>query len=429
MTLGRLVRPPAAMTRADRRILTLMVIAGIAAGYAGSLLTHTFPFARKGMGLTEGQMSWVVAATRTASLAALAFSTFGDRRGRRLPFLVAFTMLPVANLATAFLPGVAAFTIFQSVTRIGAVAVTALGIVLLAEELNPRLRGYGLGIYTLSGALGGGISLLLLPIADWSEDSWRVLFALSGVVLLALPLLQTFLRESRAFVPPPRRPPLAAVMRRGHSRYLLPLAGMAFFISLFSAPGIKFAMERLSDDLLWDTDQARLLLMVFSGLGTLGVLVGGRISDIAGRRPTEIMALMVGLVGGISFYVFDSGWVLGPALFLSAFGAAALSPALSAHRTELFPTGLRATAVAWINNAAIVGGIVAFVFGGLVIDRIGLSTTMMLLSLGVIIAAFLVLPLPETRGRDLVSRPQPAAPPGPPPTTTPESPAGRPSGR
>ncbi len=425
MRWSQLLRPPQPLSRSDRRILTLMVIAGIAAGYAGSLLTHTFPFARKSMELSEGGMSWVVAVTRTASLAALAFSTIGDRRGRRVPFLVAFALLPLANLATAFVPGVAAFAVFQSATRIGAVAVTALGIVLLAEELNPRLRGYGLGIYTLAGAMGGGISLLLLPIADWSDDSWRVLFALSGVVLLALPLLRTFLRESRAFVPPPRRPPLAAVFRRGHGRYLLPLAGMAFFISLFSAPGIKFAMERLSDDLLWDTDQARLLLMVFSGLGTVGVLVGGRISDIAGRRPTEIMALVVGLVGGVSFYVFDSGWILAPALFLSAFGASALSPALAAHRTELFPTGLRATAVAWVNNAAILGGIVAFVFGGIVIDRIGLPTTMTMLSLGVIVAGFLVLLLPETKGRDLVSRPrpQPAAPEETTTTTTPGSPA------
>ncbi len=404
-----------------------MILAGIAAGYAGSLLTHTFPFARKSMGLTEGQMSWVVAITRTASLAALVFSAIGDRRGRRLPFLVAFSLLPLANVATAVLPGVGPFVAFQSLGRIGAVAVTALAIVILAEELNPRLRGYGLGIFTLSGALGGGLSLLILPIADLSDGAWRILFAISGIMLLGLPLLRVFLRESRAFVPVPRRPPITAVMRRGHARFFLPLAGMAFFISLFSAPAIKFAMERLVDDLQWETAQARLLLMVFAGLGTLGVLVGGRLSDIVGRRPTEILALIVGLVGGVSFYVFESGWILGPAMFLSGFGASALSPALAAHRTELFPTGLRATAIAWINNAAILGGIVAFVVGGLVIDTIGLSTTMTFLSVGVIVAAFLVLPLPETHGRDLVTRrPTPSAAST---TTTPASPPGPPSAR
>ncbi len=410
MALPTFLRPPVRLSLADRRVLTLMVVAGIAAGYAGSLLTHTFPFARKSMELTEGQMSWVVAATRTASLLALAFSTIGDRRGRRLPFLVAFSLLPIANLATALLPGVPSFVAFQSMARVGAVATSALAIVILAEELNPRLRGYGLGIFTLSGAMGGGLSLLILPIADVSDGAWRVLFGLSGVMLLGVPLLRVFLRESRAFVPVPRRPPLGAVFRRGHARYLLPLAGMAFFISLFSAPAIKFAMERLIDDLGWGTDQARLLLIVFSGFGTMGVLVGGRVSDLVGRRPTEILALLVGLVGGVAFYVFDSGWILGPAMFLSAFGASAVSPALSAHRAELFPTGLRATAIAWINNAAILGGIVAFVVGGLVIDSIGLSTTMVLLSVGVIVAAFLVLPLPETRGRDLVTRrPAPSA--------------------
>ncbi len=425
MALPMFLRPPERLSVSDRRILTLMAVAGVAAAYGGSLLTHTFPFARKSMGLTEGEMSWVVAVIRTASLGALAFSTFGDRRGRRLPFLVAFSLLPLANVATALFPGVTTFVAFQSVTRIGAVGVSALAVVILAEELNPKLRGYGLGIFALAGALGGGLSLLILPLADISDDSWRILFGLSGLMLLGVPLLRTFLGESRAFVPAPRRPPLAAVLRRGHARYLVPLAAMAFCISLFSAPGVKFALERLVDDLRWDTDQARLLLMVFSGLGTLGVLVGGRLSDLAGRRPTEVLALVAGLAGGVSFYVFDSGWVLGPALFLSAFGAAALSPALAAHRAELFPTGLRATAIAWINNAAILGGIAAFIVGGLVIDTIGLSTFMVLLSGSVIVAAFLVIPLPETAGRDLVTRR--ATPSAANATTTPAPPLAPPS--
>ena len=403
MVLPTFVRPPARLTLNDRRVLTLMVLAGIAAGYAGSLLTHTLPFSRKGLGLSEGEMSWVVGITRAASLVALLLSFWGDRRGRRLPFIVAFTMVPAANIATALLPGVAAFVVSQSVTRVGAVGIAALGVVLLAEELNPRVRAYGLGLFALAGAMGGGISLLLLPIADWSDDSWRLLFGISGVVLLGVPLLVSFLRESRAFAVGPRRPPLTAVLRGGHGRYLWPMAGIAFFVAMFSAPGIKFALERVIDDLGWSTDQARLLLMVFSGLGTVGVVVGGRLADQVGRRPTEVIALILGLIGGVAFYNFDSGWVLGPALFLSTFAATALTPALQAHRAELFPTGLRATAIAWINNAAIAGGIVAFAMGGVLIDEIGLSNWITLLSLGVIFAAFLVLPLPETRGRDIVT--------------------------
>ena len=83
MALPAFVRPPAKLTLSDRRVLTLMMLAGVAAGYAGSLLTHTLPFSRKGLGLTEGEMSWVVGATRAASLIALGLSFWGDRRPDR----------------------------------------------------------------------------------------------------------------------------------------------------------------------------------------------------------------------------------------------------------------------------------------------------------------------------------------------------------
>ena len=70
-------------------------------------------------------------------------------------------------------------------------------------------------------------------------------------------------------------------------------------------------------------------------------------------------------------------------------------------RAELFPTRLRATAGAWVTNAAIAGSIVGFGIGALLIDRIGLPSTIALLSIGVLVAAVLALPLPETKGRDL----------------------------
>ena len=51
-----------AFTTADRRILFLASIVGFVAGYAGSQMPHTLPFARTALELTEGQMSGIFAA-------------------------------------------------------------------------------------------------------------------------------------------------------------------------------------------------------------------------------------------------------------------------------------------------------------------------------------------------------------------------------
>ena len=83
-------------------------------------------------------------------------------------------------------------------------------------------------------------------------------------------------------------------------------------------------------------------------------------------------------------------------------GLGMLTPSLAAHRSELFPTRVRATAAGWITNIAIFGSITGFVIGAFIVDSVGLSTTITALAGGLIIAMLLVTRLPETRGIDLV---------------------------
>lgn len=393
---------PSSFSQADRRALFLMSLVAFFAGLSGTTISHTLPFARESLGLSEGGMFGVFAITRAVSLLGIAFTIRADREGRRAPFIIAFATLIIGNTATAVLPGAAAFTVAQSVTRVGVVAVAAIAIVVLAEELTPAVRAYGMGIYALAGSMGAGLGLILLPIAEQSEESWRILFAISGAGLLVLPLLSQFLKETRAFHRYETKVTFTRALSAGLSRHFWPLAGIAFFVAAFSSPAFDFVFERLINDLAWDAGPARFLLIVFSGIGALGLLFGGRLADSIGRRQTMMIALILGAVGGIGFYTATSGWLLAPAILIASFGASMLVPAFAAQRSELFPTRVRATAAGWITNAAILGSIAGFGFGAVVVDRIGLSQTIAFLALGLFLAALLVARLPETRGMDLV---------------------------
>jgi len=386
----------------DRRILTLMLFVALVAGYGGSQLAHTLPFARNALDLSEGGMNWIFAASRLASFLGLAFMVYADRHGRRMPFLIAFLLLPIGNILTAISPDPITFAVSQSLTRIAVIAVSGLAIVILAEELTPRIRALGIGLYALAGAMGSGIGLSLLPIADGGDSAYRILFAITGVGLLAVPILVRFLGESRAFVAYETKVTFRAALRAGLGRHFWPIAAISFLIAMFSSPATSFVMERLVNDLEWETGPARFLLMVFSGLGTVGVIIGGRLADQIGRKQTTILSILIGMVGGVAFYTQDSGWILAPGVFLATLGLGMLTPSLGAHRSELFPTRVRATAAGWITNVAIGGSVAGFVFGALVVDRIGLPTTITALAGGLLIAALLVTRLPETRGMDLV---------------------------
>lgn len=387
----------------DRRIVLLVSLIGFVAAYAASQMAHTLPFVRLSFDLTEGQMSLMFAGVRAASLLGVVFAMTADRTGRRKPLLAAFALMALGSLMTAFIPTLAVFVLSQALVRIAIVAIASISIVLIAEELSPGVRAFGIGIFGLAGSLGVGLGLLLLPMAEAGDDAWRILFGLSTLGLLLFPFVARFLPESRAFTPAPTIPFVKA-LGMGLSKHFWPMAGVAFFVAAFSSPAFDFVLERLINDLSWESGAARFLLIVFSGIGAAGLLVGGRLADRVGRKPTTIAALAVGLVGGVGFYLLDSGWFLAASIFLATFGATMLTPSFGAQRAELFPTRVRVTASAWITNVAIVGSIAGFGTGAVLIDRIGLAPTVATLGAGVLISIFLVTTLPETRGMDLVRR-------------------------
>ncbi len=383
--------------------MLLTSVIGFVSAYAASQMAHTLPFVRLSFDLTEGQMSLLFAGIRAASLLGVLFSIAADRVGRRKPLLGAFALMALGSMLTAFIPTVPVFVASQALVRISIVAIASISIVLIAEEVAPGVRALSIGFYGLAGSLGVGLGLLLLPIADASEDAWRILFAFAALGLLLIPLLARYLPESRAFTPAATIPFVKA-LGMGLSKHFWPLAGIAFFVAAFASPAFDFVLERLINDLSWESGAARFLLIVFSGVGAVGLLVGGRMADRIGRKPTTITALAIGLVGGVGFYMLDSGWFLAASIFLATLGATMLTPSFGAQRAELFPTRVRATSSAWVTNVAIVGSIAGFATGGILIDRIGLAATVAALGAGVIISIYLVTRLPETRGMDLVRR-------------------------
>lgn len=395
------LRPPQPLQRRELELLAVFAVLAFTQGWSGAVITHVLPFVQKDFGLSDAQVFDLMAIVRAVALLALALSWWGDRHGRRRPLLASFLLLVVANLVTVSAPGAAGFTALQSMARIGTIGLGALAIVVLSEEVAPAVRGYALGLYALFGALGTGFGLFLRPLGD-SGDDWRILFAISAVPLLAFPVVVKRIGESRAYRKPVVLPPLGAVLRRGLAARFWPMAGLSFAVSLFTSPTANLALVRLENDLGWSAGSASLLLAVASAPGVgLGLLAGGRIADIVGRKPTEVVAIFVGVSGGVAFYFLEAGLLMGTAIFVSTLGAFAFGPAFASHRSELFPTDVRATAGSWIINASILGGLVGFAAGRFVVDAWGIPTTIAALGGVLVASSTLIALLPETKGWEL----------------------------
>ena len=398
----RHLRPSHPLEAREKGILALFAIVALTQGWTGTVITHALPFVRESFDLDDGSVFGLLSTVRAVALIGLLFSWWGDHRGRRTPLLLAFFLLGAFNLLTAFAPNYAAFLWLQAAARIGGAALAALTIVVLAEELNPGVRGYGLGIAALFTSLGTGFGLFMRILGEGSDEAWRLLFGLSAIPLLALPFLASRLMESRAYRKQSTRPPLSEVFRSGLARYFWPMALLSMAVSAFTAPAANLALVRMENELGWSAGAASTLLALTSAPGVmLGLLAGGRMADLIGRRPTEVLGAFVGVAGGLVFYFSTTPWVMAAGIFVSMVGSFAIGPAFGAHRAELFPTRIRATAGAWMVNASILGGLLGFAAGRFVVDAWGISSTIAFLG-GILLAATtLVLLVPETRGMDL----------------------------
>lgn len=124
-------------------------------------------------------------------------------------------------------------------------------------------------------------------------------------------------------------------------------------------------------------------------------------ADVWGRRPTTIVALAASVAGGVALFEVESIPALLVAIAIGGFGAFSYVPAAASHRAELFPTDVRATAGSAGAYLATVGSALGLGFGAGVIDRFGLTKTLLVLAIPMAIAAVLTLALPETKNAHL----------------------------
>lgn len=396
----RLVLPADRFEPPDRAVTFLLWLAGIAQGFVTVQAVNTLPFTRATFGISEAEMAGLLAWIRIAAVAALVFSVLGDRRGRKPPFLIAFLTMTIMGFTTAFVTSPALFAALQSITRMAASAVALLAIVILAEQLRPGIRAYGIAMYGAAASLGAGIGTMLLPIAEQNDEAWRALFA-AGILFVALyPLLARRLPESRIFHATERIALREAVFGSEARSFWL-LAVLSFGSASFSAVAAGFVFERLIGQLGLSAAIAVAVSLGGGTVGGIGFFAGGRAADSIGRRPTAIAAIVASGAGGLLLYLTDTIPLLALGAFLAGLGAFAAIPALGSQRAELFDTSHRASATTLLNAIGVVGAAAGLWLASQLIDEVGLSRTVAGLSATLVLAVLVEAMLPETRDRAL----------------------------
>ncbi|MCY3953425.1 MAG: MFS transporter [bacterium] len=389
------------------QVLGVLCLLAVVAGYLGTLLSQTITFAFDEFDAGLATQGNTLTAVRVGVLLALALVALADRRGRRPMLLFAAVAGCLVATATAASTGVWTYGASQAVSRSLATAMLVLLVVIAAEEVPAGARAYAVSVLTLSAGLGSGMVVWLLPLADLGLRAWRILFL---APLLALPLVLFCARrlpESRRFAPqpaeaPPSGHPGDAERRRRRAKRMFLLGCGALGVSLFAAPASQFLNEFLRSQRSFSAGNISVFQLSINTPAAIGVLIGGRFSDVRGRRRIGALGLAAGAAFTVFRYVAD-GWPMWMWGVLAGIFGAASVPIMGAFGGELFGTSNRAGSNGLITTMGVIGSVIGLQIVGRFTDAGGEFGHVFAMIAGapLVVALLILFAFPETAWREL----------------------------
>lgn len=397
-------RPPVVLAtdRLNRRHATILgrcATLSLLAGFVGALVGQTIKAITEDLGGGTTTQAQSLAIIRLGAVLTFAATALADRRGRRPLLRASLVGACLASLVTAAAPNMAVVTGSQLVAR-GLVAGAAFLVpIVCAEELPARSRSYAIGLMSLPGGLGAGMVLWLLPILDLGAAAWRFLFALCAIALVITIRTVRHLPETRRFdhddhVPSERS---HQHMRRG--RLVVLLSGM-FLLNVFVAPTQQLQTDYLRDTRGMTYTTIAVFLLLTNTWGFLGIVTGSQVADRRSRRLAAGVGI-VGLTVGNTLMFQVAGVPMWFASLLGSVVGGAVIPSVGALMPELFPTLRRGTANGLLNGAGVVGSVSGLLAVGHFASDGHYGPTIAVLAVGPLIAAALLVRLPETSGVEL----------------------------
>ncbi len=313
------------------------------------------------LGLSPDALGWFFSvSTFGLMLGAAVGGRLSDRLGRKTTLLFSVAIFGLLSIATGLANDLNSLLLARFLTGVGLGGALPNLIAIVAESVEPRLRGRAVG-FLYAGLPCGGAVASLVSLAGADPSDWRVIFYVGGVgPLLALALAMPLL-------PNPGTPPspleAASAVRKsgfveaafGEGRGLTTLLlWIAFFLALLVMYLLLSWLPSLLIGKGLSRQDAGLVQMAFNLAGAVGSVATGWLMDQPKRRSATLIAVF-----GASAVALAAAAVVPASLTIFLVVGAAVGATISGVQSSVYgmapsfyPTRLRGTGV----GAAVVMG-------------------------------------------------------------------------
>lgn len=405
-------RVPAEVDPSLLRILGLVTVALLFEQYDLSLMNATIALVARDLGVALGDVGWLTASVRLGGVVTFLIVPFADRLGRRRILLLSLLGMTAGAVATALAQSPAQYVVAQLGSRAFMLTASAVGFVIVSEEMPAAHRGWAIGTLVAVSSFGYGIGTTLFAFVNALPFGWRALYVVGVGPALLVPFFRRALRETRRFSAhretrerprPGLRGWLEPVLHLARTEPVRTLA--VGVVGLGSAAGsiavFQFLIFLVKDVHGGEEWQFSVLVIGAGLLGIAGNTLAGRLADRIGRRRVGFAAFALYPLAAFALYN-GPAWSLPLSwVFVVLFGTAG-EVVMRAVSTELFPTSHRSTAVGWLFLLQTVGWSIGLAaIGSLHVDARSLGPVVGLASGLVAVAGSALLLLPESRGLEL----------------------------
>ncbi len=416
--------PSAPMSKKDRIfLLGLLIPSALFASYDGQLRALLLKQIQVSFHAPIASLGVVNIPIQAGQFLGFFIVRLSDRYGRRSLLLWTITGYIAATALTSISWNIWSYGAFQSLSQVFIGGEFGVAVTLLAESVPDVSRGRYLSLLLMVAPIGAVFAGSLLAIGLLNTFlTWRLFYLISLPPLVFTLLLRPKLKESPLFLQERelanrtgtpdttfRQGVFELLRTKALRKATVVIGGVSLLQELALTGTIGWWAYYVESQRHVPVATTGILFALAALVAIPGYLLCGFLMDRFGRRPTLLLYLCLGIVGGLGTFLSSNFTILSLFLFVAAFFGLGVSPVLSAFTAELFPTHLRASASGWVRNLfANSGAVVGPALVGVLASQSSFGLKISEAAVVVVAISIVSIPLAgffleETRGASLES--------------------------